>query len=117
MSISTILTKSIPTFLLLAMCGGLLSACSSQPPKPLLKHAESAGFKNADSYVDRRTRTLIGTTLASTNNVCVDHFNFLKEAKSGQYQGYSNDYNELAKGYRFLNTNKNIMDEDAKKVY
>ncbi|TBL65502.1 hypothetical protein [Hafnia paralvei] len=23
----------------------------------------------------------------------------------------------LDKGYRFLNTNKNIMDEDAKKVY
>lgn len=104
----------------------LLAACSSQPAKKPQGNnhttaAATTGYKNtstpADNYIAKRTATLTGITLASTNNICVDHFNFLREAQSNQYQKYTKDYGDIGKGYRFLNVNKNIMDNDAKQVY
>ncbi|EKN4184246.1 hypothetical protein NTJ16_003385 [Yersinia ruckeri] len=104
---------------------GLLTACSSQPIKRTYNNhntaAATTGYKNisapADNYIARHADSLMGFTLASSNNTCVDHFNFLREAKSNQYKEYSKDYGDIGKGYRFLNTNKNIMDNDAKEVY
>lgn len=102
----------------------LLSACSSQPAKKTAATASAAtttGYQShnapTDSYITKRIATLAGFTLASTNNLCVDHFNFLKEAKSSKYSKFTQDYGDVGKGYRFLNINKNIMDKDAKEVY
>ena len=58
-----------------------------------------------------------GNSYSSTNNKCMDNYNFLKEEKSYQYDKYSGDYNKITEGFKFLNSNKNIMDADAKKIY
>lgn len=58
-----------------------------------------------------------GNARSSTNNKCMDNYNFLKEEKSYQYDKYSGDYNKITEGFKFLNSNKNIMDADAKKIY
>lgn len=47
----------------------------------------------------------------------MDNYNFLREEKSSQYPKYAEDYNKITDGFKFLNSNKNIMDKDAKKVY
>lgn len=102
----------------------LLSACSAGK-KPATKTASAAsattGYQSTntstDKYIAKRVTTLTGFTLASTNNVWVDHFNFLKEAQADSYPKYTKDYGDIGKGYRFLNINKNIMDKDAKEVY
>ena len=105
----------------------LISACApSNKPKnsqtEIRKSAEqTTGYHNAntgaDNYAAKRTAALTGIPLASTNNLCVDHFNFLKESKSDAYPIYTKNYSDIGNGYRFLNINKNIMDADAKKVY
>ncbi|TBL78906.1 hypothetical protein EYY94_01490 [Obesumbacterium proteus] len=104
----------------------LLAACSTQPSKkPQSSNHKTAaattGYTNTntptDNYIAKRSANLTGITLASTNNVCVDHFNFLRETQASQYQKYTKDYGDIGKGYRFLNVNKNIMDNDAKEVY
>lgn len=58
-----------------------------------------------------------GHSYSSTNNKCMDNYNFLREEKSSQYPKYAEDYNKITDGFKFLNSNKNIMDKDAKKVY
>ena len=73
----------------------LLAACSSQPAKKPQGNnhttaAATTGYKNtstpADNYIAKRTATLTGITLASTNNICVDHFNFLRESNTPDIQ-------------------------------
>lgn len=109
------------TFLLLgSVC--LLSACSMPSAKKTTSAASATtGYQAAntatDNYIAKRVSTLTGFTLASTNNLCVDHFNFLKEAQASTYPKYTKNYSDIGKGYRFLNINKNIMDKDAKEVY
>ncbi|WP_367299651.1 hypothetical protein [Hafnia alvei] len=58
-----------------------------------------------------------GHSYSSTNNKCMDNYNFLREEKSSQYPKYAENYNKITDGFKFLNSNKNIMDKDAKKVY
>ncbi|WP_202301496.1 hypothetical protein [Dryocola clanedunensis] len=99
----------------------LLSACSAPSKKAPSAASATTGYQSTntptDKYIAKRVTTLAGFTLASSNNVCVDHFNFLKEAQSNNYPKYTKDYGDIGKGYRFLNINKNIMDKDAKDVY
>lgn len=103
----------------------LLSACSATQVKKKPATSSAKGKVTmlkrenpaAEKYQERRSSLLSGVTITSTNNTCVDHFNFLRESKSEQYSKYTKDYGDLGKGYRFLNVNKNIMDEDAKKIY
>lgn len=103
------LLRSIP--LLFVTC---LAACSAnsvkhasvkQSPKPTIKYAQN------------NSRIVPVNTVASSNNLCVDHFNFLRQAGDDKYQKYSRDYLQIGDGYSFLNTNKNIMNGDAKRVY
>ncbi|HGJ5873529.1 MULTISPECIES: hypothetical protein [Arsenophonus] len=70
----------------------------------------------ARNYIEKKGMLFDGITIASSNNECVDRFNFLKEANGGKYQQYSNDYNKISRDYTFLNVNKNIMDKDSKEL-
>ncbi|HGJ5856017.1 hypothetical protein [Arsenophonus nasoniae] len=70
----------------------------------------------ARNYIEKKGILFDGITIASSNNECVDRFNFLKEANSGEYQQYSNAYNKISRDYTFLNINKNIMDKDSKEL-
>ncbi|MFS1537918.1 MAG: hypothetical protein ACL7BU_03665 [Candidatus Phlomobacter fragariae] len=70
----------------------------------------------ARNYIEKKGMLFDGITIASSNNECVDRFNFLKEANGGEYQQYSNDYNKISRDYTFLNVNKNIMDKDSKEL-
>ncbi|MGK0603436.1 hypothetical protein [Yokenella regensburgei] len=94
----------------------LLAACASTgAPQGVNKTATKA--TPAEKYVSHSTPLTPENTIASSSNRCVDNFNFLRQAGSGQYQKYSQDYIKIGDGYRFLNTNKNIMGDDAKAVY
>ncbi|MFC0226399.1 hypothetical protein [Serratia aquatilis] len=97
----------------------LLAACSS-----------SSGYKKADKiavsqdqqvqaekYTQAKNSLMSRDAIASSNNECVDNFNFLRQADSAQYQKFSLDYIKVGTGYKFLNVNKNIMGDDAKSVY
>ncbi|TBL95873.1 hypothetical protein EYY95_00005 [Hafnia alvei] len=91
-----------------------LAACSTnavkhnsvkQSPKPTIKYSQN------------NSRIVPVNSVASSNNPCVDRFNFLRQAGDDKYQKYSRDYIQIGDGYSFLNTNKNIMNGDAKRVY
>lgn len=89
----------------------LLTACSSGTAnrtanKPVIKYAQ-----------ENSTITPV-KSVESTSNVCVDNFNFLRRAGDPQqYSKLSSDYIEVNNGYVFLRENKNIMGEDAKRIY
>jgi len=90
----------------------LLSACSQG--NKLLNDRANGSF--AGKYT--KTSTLVPiNSIQSSQNICVDNFNFLRSAKSDKYQDYSRDYIKVGSGYTFLNVNKNIMGNDAKEVY
>lgn len=103
------LLRSIPLFsaIFLAACSTTAVKHSSvkQSPKPTITYAQNA------------SRIVPVNTVASSNNSCVDHFNFLRQAGDDKYQKYTREYIQISDGYRFLNTNKNIMNGDAKRVY
>ncbi|WGL95857.1 hypothetical protein [Arsenophonus nasoniae] len=106
----------------------LLNACSLPVLKKMNNKATSQTNKNnativnnqsnipAQNYIKKRRMLFDGITIASSNNKCVDHFNFLKEANGGKYLQYSHDYNKISRDYTFLNVNKNIMDKDSKEL-
>ncbi|CNI60562.1 hypothetical protein [Yersinia pekkanenii] len=90
-----------------------LAACSSSA----VKHTETE--KNAQpvvKYAQNNSKIMPVNALVSSNNLCVDRFNFLRQAGNDKYQKFSRDYIQINDGYRFLNTNKNIMNGDAKRV-
>lgn len=94
----------------------LLSACSSNN----VGKADTKDTKiitPAQKYANGRSQLVQVNAIASSNNKCVDNFNFLRQSSSARYQKYSQDYIKIGNGYTFLNTNKNIMGSDAKEVY
>lgn len=96
----------------------LLAACSSYGgPHGPDKTAKNKINTPAADYASSRSPLTPVNTISSSSNACVDNFNFLRQAGSQQYQRYSQDYIKIGDGYRFLNTNKNIMGDDAKAVY
>ena len=103
------LLRSIPIFsvIFLAACSttSVKHTATKQSPAPTIKYAQNA------------SRIVPVNSVASSNNLCVDHFNFLRQAGDDKYQKYSRDYIQIGDGYSFLNTNKNIMNGDAKRVY
>jgi len=68
-------------------------------------------------YAKDNSKIVPTSAVASSNNKCVDNFNFLRQAGDAHYQDYSRDYMKVGAGYSFLNVNKNIMEGDAKRVY
>ncbi|WP_282808361.1 hypothetical protein [Hafnia alvei] len=103
------LLRSIPIFsvIFLAACSttSVKHTATKQSPAPTIKYAQNA------------SRIVPVNSVTSSNNLCVDHFNFLRQAGDDKYQKYSRDYIQIGDGYSFLNTNKNIMNGDAKRVY
>lgn len=95
-----------------------LAACSSSGAahSPDNK-AVSKNMTPSVKYASGRNSLTPVYAITSSNNSCVDNFNFLQRAGSEQYQKYSQDYIKIGNGYTFLNTNKNIMGDDAKAVY
>ncbi|MBS0849527.1 hypothetical protein [Citrobacter sp. JGM124] len=91
-----------------------LAGCSSSAIKgPATKSSPAPAI----SYAQNNSRIVPVNSVVSSNNPCVDHFNFLRQAGDSKYQKYSRDYIQIGDGYNFLNTNKNIMNGDAKRVY
>ncbi|HEO9694312.1 TPA: hypothetical protein QIM62_004838 [Klebsiella aerogenes] len=70
-----------------------------------------------ERYISKKNPLTPVNSISSSNNRCVDDFNFLRLTGSKQYQKYSHDYVKIGDGYKFLNQNKNIMGGDAKDVY
>lgn len=96
----------------------LLSACSSYNSGKLdSKNINEREATPAQKYAAGRSQLVPVNAIASSNNKCVDNFNFLRQSSSDRYQKYSQDYIKIGNGYTFLNTNKNIMGSDAKEVY
>lgn len=98
----------------------LMTACSSYPGSNTTNRTaenQEGDSTQAEKYSRGRSPLVPVNAIASSNNLCVDNFNFLRQAKSSQYQNYSQHYIKIGDGYKFLNTNKNIMGSDAKEVY
>ncbi|MEI2606529.1 hypothetical protein V8O11_22465 [Erwinia aphidicola] len=91
-----------------------LAACSTTPVK---NNATKQNPSPAVKYEKNNSRIVPVNPVASSNNQCVDYFNFLRQAGNDKYQKYSREYILIGDGYTFLNTNKNIMNSDAKRVY
>ncbi|MBS0849577.1 hypothetical protein [Citrobacter sp. JGM124] len=87
-----------------------LTACSSNTvtrtaDKPVVQYA-------------RENSTIVPVnSIESTSNSCVDNFNFLRRAGDSQYERLSSNYIKVNDGFHFLRVNKNIMGEDAKRIY
>lgn len=92
----------------------LMSACSSAPK---VQHKSNTASAPVARYVNAHNTLVPENVITSSNNECVDRFNFLRSAGSSQYGPYSHDYGKISKGFAFLNTNKNIMGTDARDVY
>ncbi|OON40174.1 hypothetical protein BTJ39_09770 [Izhakiella australiensis] len=54
--------------------------------------------------------------IPSSNNTCIDNFNFLKSTSPDDYSDFEERYSRISKVYGFLNKNKNIMDPDARSI-
>lgn len=103
------LLRSIPLLSII-----LLSACSTNT----VKHTEAKqNFSSKIKYAQNNSQIVPVDTISSSNDKCIDHFNFLHQAKDDKYKNYSREYIQISDGYRFLKTNKNIMSGDAKRVY
>ena len=89
----------------------LLAACS-------FPHSDRANIEKAlISYARNNSKIISINPIPATGNLCVDNFNFLRQAGDDKYQDYSQKYIAVGNGYTFLNTNKNIMDKNAQEVY
>lgn len=102
-------------------CQVMLSACSTNVAKnnsPMTPTVSNNIIKaGADTVAVKKTAFFDGIVIASTNNSCIDQFNFIRGNNTDAYQRYSSDYAKIGEGYRFLNVNKNIMGKEAKDVY
>ncbi|WP_092879429.1 hypothetical protein [Izhakiella capsodis] len=64
----------------------------------------------------RKTPKKYWSSLPSSNNTCIDNFNFLKSASQDDYSEFEERYSRISSVYSFLNKNKNIMDPDARSI-
>lgn len=95
-----------------------LTACSSQISRTGSKKTSVKTTQtSADRYAEKQKTALLGNSVNSSGNTCVDHFNFIKSSHSNDYTRYSKEYGSIGEGYRFLSVNKDIMDKDARNVY
>lgn len=112
-----------------AVASLLLAACSSAPQKktaavknpPVKQQTRSAtpnvtGNNAAQAYVGSKQMASQGIVIASTNNACVDGFNFLKGVNQAEFNDFSSSYGRINQNYTFLNVNKEIMDKDSREV-
>lgn len=97
--------KSIPVVSVL-----FLAACSSGT----VTHTAN---KPIVTYAKESSTIVPVQSVASTSNACVDNFNFLRRAGASQYETLSRNYIKVNDGFNFLRVNKNIMGEDARRIY
>lgn len=98
--------SSLLKIVAIACAVSIMSGCSSTISK-----------MNKDKYMDKKSESLDIATVSSSNNPCVDGFNFLKASHNTEYQQYINDYRKVYDGFAFLKKNSSIMDKDARDVY
>lgn len=112
--------NNLNAIILSSACVLLLSACTGNKNTPKERvSAASASSANAPQGVaaERRSPFFDGIVIASTNNACIDKFNFIRGTDTSTYKNYSDDYSKIGEGYKFLNINKNIMGKEAKEIY
>ena len=113
--------KGSKAIIISVTCACLLSACSANTKNK--NTASTAVLSNSTAKNEqagtttRKNSFFDGIVIASTNNNCIDHFNFIRGTNTDSYKTYSADYAKIGEGYRFLNINKNIMGKEAKEVY
>ncbi len=124
--------KSYQKYISIVTASLLLAACSTTAPKKNVNKVvtpketvtqSAATIQNsqnsntaAAAYADKKQLAPKSLVIASTNNACVDGFNFLKGVSHGQFDTYSTDYSKISQNYSFLNTNKEIMDKDSREL-
>lgn len=89
----------------------MLAACSSH----FSGHYDTA--RPQVHYARDNSKMVKVNAVSATGNQCVDNFNFLRQAGDERYQDFSRQYITVGNGYTFLNRNKNIMDNDARRIY
>ncbi|MDH2913754.1 hypothetical protein N7V53_14605 [Kosakonia sp. HypNH10] len=112
--------NNLNAIILSSACVFLLSACAGNKNSP----KESVSALSASNVsapqgaaAERKSPFFDGIVIASTNNSCIDKFNFIRGTDTSTYKNYSDDYSKIGEGYKFLNINKNIMGKEAKEIY
>lgn len=99
----------------------LLTACTVSGPHSDRGEEDFFIANNPIEPVEENATFMRGLTeglaYTSTNNTCMDNLNMLREEKSERYPRYAEEYQKLSDGFTFLNINKNIMDQSAKRIY
>ncbi|MDF7762083.1 hypothetical protein PU683_21375 [Kosakonia cowanii] len=112
--------KNLNAIVLSTACLFLLSACAGNTSKQK-KEDPAASARNVSApqgvAAERKSPFFDGIVIASTNNACIDKFNFIRGTDTSTYKNYSEDYSKIGEGYKFLNINKNIMGKEAKEIY
>lgn len=93
-------------------CVSSLVACTS----PVSQTRVMSDADKPKAQQDRSTM-LGGGAVASTNNLCIDNLNFIKDNDNEKYNSFSEEYALIGEGYHFLKINKNIMGNEAKNIY
>ncbi|WLI75224.1 hypothetical protein Q5705_11485 [Kosakonia sp. H02] len=112
--------KGFNAIILSAACTFLLSACagnSANKNRPSSAVSDNTAKGSQTAIAERKSPFFDGIVIASTNNPCIDQFNFIRGTNTDTYKNYSADYTKIGDGYRFLNINKNIMGKEAKEIY
>lgn len=103
----------------------LLTGCGAQHPASQAadENAEEDFFiANNQTEPTEENATHIrglteGLTYLSTHNKCIDNLNMLRDEKSARYPQYAEEYQKITDAFSFLNANKNIMDQSARRIY
>ncbi|MDV5354871.1 hypothetical protein HF650_02520 [Kosakonia sp. SMBL-WEM22] len=112
--------NKLNAIILSSACVCLLSACAGNASQQ--RKGDSAANVSSVNAVqgvatERKSPFFDGIVIASTNNACIDKFNFIRGTDTATYKNYSSDYSKIGEGYKFLNINKNIMGKEAKEIY
>lgn len=94
--------KFSKAFLLTMVCVFMLSACRAMLPKNSQSNARHA----KENYLARHSSFINWHAIVSSNNLCIEHFNFIGGNKVDTYKCYSADYQKIVDTYRFLNINR-----------
>jgi len=112
--------NNLEAIILSTACVFVLSACAGKA-NDQEKEDAAATVSNLSApqgvATERKSPFFDGIVIASTNNACIDKFNFIRGTDTSTYKNYSDDYSKIGEGYKFLNINKNIMGKEAKEIY
>ncbi|WP_380184863.1 hypothetical protein [Kalamiella sp. sgz302252] len=100
----------------------LLVACSSgvatHAETMSLKAEQEAGAESITPVIKHAMNEGVPINpVASSNQQCIDYFNFLRQTGDKHYQKYAKEYTKISEGYDFLQAHEETMGADAKRVY